>query len=88
MGAPRPERHSDGKKRCPYRSFAGFSRRQIQSSYEWFDYHVHRGKKPLWKILPHVAARKLKSHPGLFYLYRRATRYGPLRSLKGAAKRA
>jgi len=66
----------------------GFSRRQTQSSYTWFDYHVHRGKKSIWKILPHVAARKLKSHPGLYYLYRRLTRHGPLRRLKEMAKRA
>jgi radical SAM superfamily enzyme len=66
----------------------GFSRQQIQDSYTWFDFHVHRGKKPLWKILPHVAARKAKSYPGLFYIYRRSTRHGPLRRLKEMAKRA
>lgn len=66
----------------------GFSRQQIQTSYTWFDYYVHRDKKPLWKILPHVAARKLKSHPGLFHLYRRLTRHGPVRQLKDMAKRA
>lgn len=66
----------------------GFSRRQIQHSYGWFDYHVHRGKKPLWKILPHVVARKLKSKRQLFFLYRRVTRSGPLRKLKWIAKRA
>ncbi len=66
----------------------GFTRRQIQASYTWFDYHVHRGRKSLWKILPHVAARKMKSYPRLFYLYRRMTTNGPLRGLKRIAKSA
>lgn len=65
----------------------GFSRRQIQKCYTWFDYHVHRGRKPLTKILPHVAARKLKSYAGPFFMYRRLTRHGPLRRLKLRAKR-
>jgi radical SAM superfamily enzyme YgiQ (UPF0313 family) len=38
-----------------------FSKRQIQKSYIWFDYHVYKGRRPMGKILYGVATKKLRS---------------------------
>lgn len=38
----------------------GFSRKQINKSYTWFDYYIYRGCRPLFKILTDVFVLKLK----------------------------
>lgn len=48
-----------------------FSARQIQKGYEWFDYYVYKGYRPLHKILVNVFIKKLKSKPLSNYIMRR-----------------
>ena len=40
----------------------GFSRKQIQKSYIWFDYYVYRGYKPLGRLLTTVLKNILESN--------------------------
>lgn len=55
----------------------GFSKKQIQDSYVWFDYDVYKGYKPMYKILFKVLVAKLISNTSLHNIYRRFT-YLPL----------
>lgn len=50
----------------------GFSKKQIQKSYIWFEYYVFKGRKPLYKILLNALDLKLrtKSNALCFYLQR------------------
>ncbi|MDD5098038.1 MAG: radical SAM protein [Candidatus Omnitrophica bacterium] len=48
----------------------GFSRRQIQKSFEWFEYDVYKGIKPIHKILVKVFITKLKTNLYFVYFYR------------------
>ena len=43
----------------------GFSKKQIQKSYEWFDYYVYKGIKPLYKLTALGLLYKLYSNPRL-----------------------
>lgn len=49
----------------------GFSKKQIQDSYIWFDYDVYKGYKPMYKILAKLFVSKLISNTFLHSLYRR-----------------
>lgn len=50
----------------------GFSKKQIQKSFVWFEYYVYKGHKPLYKILAKVAYTKFESKACLsYYLYKR-----------------
>jgi hypothetical protein len=51
----------------------GFSKKQIQDSYVWFDYDVYKGYKPMYKILFKVMVSKLISNTFLHNIYRRFT---------------
>ncbi len=61
----------------------GFPKRQIQHSYIWFDYHVYRGHKPIYRLLPGVLGRWLRANfpTDRFYLL---TIFGYLRWLKSS----
>jgi radical SAM superfamily enzyme YgiQ (UPF0313 family) len=50
----------------------GFSRRQIQKSYIWFDYYVYRGRKPTWRLLLEMLQRQVRTMPWAANLLRRA----------------
>lgn len=52
----------------------GFSRRQIQKSYIWFDYYVYRGFKPLYLILSKVFLSYLRTSSFGQRLIRQANR--------------
>ncbi|MBI5701771.1 B12-binding domain-containing radical SAM protein [Candidatus Saganbacteria bacterium] len=41
----------------------GFSRKQIQKSYIWFDYYVYNGYLPIYKLLARVFSLTLRSSP-------------------------
>ena len=45
----------------------GFTKRQIQKSYLWFDYYLYKGYKPTYKLLAKVLASRIR----LNYSYRR-----------------
>ncbi len=51
----------------------GFSRKQIQKSFIWFDYYIYKGHKPIHKILAKVFVSKFRSDSYLHYFYRRLT---------------
>jgi radical SAM superfamily enzyme YgiQ (UPF0313 family) len=53
----------------------GFSRHQIQRAYDWFPYHVYKGKRPLLKILPQllppllIRMKSIYIFDTLFYMF-------------------
>lgn len=51
----------------------GFSKRQIQKSFTWFDYYVYKGHKPLYKIFKRIFVSKIKSNYYMTRFYRRLT---------------
>ena len=52
----------------------GFTKKQIQKSYIWFDYYVYKGHKPIYKILSLVLKSKLRSKSYLNIFLRRLSR--------------
>ena len=65
----------------------GFSRRQIQRGFAWFDYHVYKGRRPRYKLLAKVLLTYVRRNAYCNYLYRKLTRSGPLRRLKGGLRK-
>lgn len=64
-----------------------FPKKQIQSSYIWFDYYVYRDRKPLYKIIPRLITARIKSDfYVLGYIYRMLMRLPLLKWLKGHLK--
>lgn len=51
----------------------GFTRKQIQEGFVWFDYNVFRGRKSLFEILHKVLLSWLRSKSCLHYFYRKLT---------------
>lgn len=47
----------------------GFSKKQIQKEFIWFDYNVYKGQKPFYKLIAKVAANKLNSSYRLYKFY-------------------
>jgi len=62
----------------------GFSKKQIQKGYIWFDYYVYKGYKSLHKILARVFVSGIKTNYCLNSLYRNLTNYSIFRWLKNA----
>jgi len=60
----------------------GFSKKQIQKSYIWFDYYVYKGRKPMYKILGRVVRAYLTSKPYLAILWKRLLRLVLFRNLR------
>lgn len=71
-----------GERREAALDLSGFSKKQIQHCYTWFDYYVYKGRKPIWEILSHVLAIKCNSNRYLLYLYSYLRRVWFLRRLK------
>lgn len=65
---------TDAERRYAVLDLPGFTRKQIQKSYEWFEYYVYKGHKPLYKILARVAVSRLMSSPYLNILIRKLAR--------------
>jgi len=60
------------ERRQPIMSLPNFSKRQIRRAFIWFNYHVYKGFKPIWKILAYVALIKISSNPTILFLYQKA----------------
>lgn len=60
----------------------GFSRRQIQRSYLWFDYYVYKDHKPLYKRLAKILFLELSAMPYFKNIYRKLKGVYLLRYLK------
>lgn len=65
----------------------GFSQRQIQKCFQWFEYDVYKGIKPLYRILAKVFITKLKSNLYFLYFYRHCSRLRIFGVLKQALNR-
>ena len=52
----------------------GFTKKQIEKSYIWFDYYVYKGHKPIYKILGLVLKSKLRSKSYLYIFLRKLSR--------------
>jgi hypothetical protein len=59
-----------------------FSKKQIMKSFIWFDYHVYKGYKPLWKIMIKVFMIKIRSNPTTNYIFRKIVQLPVLRALR------
>jgi radical SAM superfamily enzyme YgiQ (UPF0313 family) len=60
----------------------GFSKKQIEKSFVWFDWQVYRGFRPWYKILMKVALNKLRTKPKLHYRFRKLTSHRLLKAVK------
>jgi radical SAM superfamily enzyme YgiQ (UPF0313 family) len=60
----------------------GFSRKQIQKCYTWFDYYVYKGSKPMFKILVKVLLSRLRSNAYIAFILRRISHVGFFKWLK------
>lgn len=65
----------------------GFSSRQIQRNYEWFDYHVYRGFKPLYKIIAKVLLAKARSDYRMNRFYRGLTNIPPFKAMQAVLRK-
>lgn len=65
--------------------FPGFSRRQIERKYVWFDYYIYKGHKPIAEIMANVLGRKLSQSPLLERLYN-FTNYHYAKGIKNLLK--
>lgn len=60
----------------------GFSKKQIQKSYFWFDYDVYKGHRPLYKLLIRAVIAKFQANPYLNFIYLRIVRLPLLKRIK------
>ncbi len=65
----------------------GFSRKQIEKRFIWFDYYVFRGHKPMYKIFARVLRAKIRMNDNLNHLYRLVTQWGLFRKLVSVLKK-
>lgn len=64
----------------------GFSKKQIQQSFLWFDYNVYKGYRPLYKLLIGVVFKKVLLIYYLNRVYRELMRVAFLRRVKNQLK--
>jgi len=67
------------ERRRPVIELPKFSTTQIRRAYTWFDYHVYRGYKPIWKILILVIMVKVRSNSVTNLLFRKIVQLPVLR---------
>lgn len=60
----------------------GFSRKQIQKSYIWFDYDVYKGRKSMYKIMGRVVRAYFLSNPYSAVLWKKFLRMPFFRHLR------
>ncbi|MBN2532437.1 MAG: B12-binding domain-containing radical SAM protein [Spirochaetales bacterium] len=81
MGLLKGKLDTEMERRKATLDLPGFSRKQIQKSFIWFEYYIYRGYKPLYKILARVIRSKLQSRYSLNTLYRVLSRSGIMKKL-------
>jgi len=67
------------ERRQPVIELPEFSKAQIRRAYTWFDYHVYRGHKPLWKVVILVLMVKVRSNSVTNSLFRKIVQLPVLR---------
>jgi radical SAM superfamily enzyme YgiQ (UPF0313 family) len=75
------------ERRQPIMENPHFSKAQIQRAYTWFNYHVYKGHKPLWKILIMVIRVKVGSNPITNLLFRKIVQFPVLNYLRAKLAR-
>jgi len=60
----------------------GFTKKEIQDGFVWFDYNVYRNHKPLLEILPKILISKIRSNSYLHSFYRKLTFLSLFKGLK------
>lgn len=65
----------------------GFTKRQIQKSYIFFDYYVFKGSKPICKIVDRVLVSAFMSSPVAYYFYAKARKLPLLSFIKKMVRR-
>ncbi|MFC1988625.1 B12-binding domain-containing radical SAM protein [Chloroflexota bacterium] len=68
-------------------NLSGFSKRQIQRSYDWFDYYVYKGHIPSYKLLTRVLLLKLRENSIFTFLIRILSKLGVIKPLRTLVKR-
>jgi radical SAM superfamily enzyme YgiQ (UPF0313 family) len=48
-----------------------FSKKEIQRAYDWFEFHVYRGHRPLLFRLRKVVSNKINAHPWIYRVFMR-----------------
>ena len=56
------------ERRQPIMTLPDFSKAQIKHAYTWFDYHVYRGHKPIWRLLVQVFMVKMSASPAVKFI--------------------
>jgi anaerobic magnesium-protoporphyrin IX monomethyl ester cyclase len=69
MGLMRKPPNPDLERQRARLGFPGFSKRQIERKYVWFDYYVYKGHKPIVQIMASVLGCKMSQSPLLKGLY-------------------
>ncbi|MFH1593925.1 MAG: radical SAM protein [Candidatus Omnitrophota bacterium] len=64
----------------------GFSKKDIQKGFVWFDYNVYKGHRPLYKILTKMMISRFRSNYHVHRLYRRFTYSGACKLLRRVLK--
>jgi len=75
------------ERKQPIIELPNFSKTQIRNAYTWFNYHVYRRNRPLWRILIQVIAVKIQSNPTANLLFRKIVRLPMLRQLRAKLAR-
>jgi hypothetical protein len=75
------------ERKRPVLKLPDFSKTQIQRAYTWFNYHVYRRNKPLWRILMQVITVKIRSNPTTNVLFRKIVQLPVLRHLRAKLAR-
>lgn len=53
----------------------GFTKRQIQKEYTWFEFNVYKGHRPLGQLLKKAVSLKIKANPFLYRAYKTLKKY-------------
>lgn len=64
----------------------GFSRKQIQNAFVWFEYDIYKGYKPLYRILAKTLVSKFLSNTYLHDIYRKLTYLKLIKQLRRIVK--
>lgn len=59
-----------------------FSKAEIKKAYDWFNYHVYKGYKPMWKIIIMVIMVKIQTSQTYNFLFRRMLQYSLFRKIR------
>jgi radical SAM superfamily enzyme YgiQ (UPF0313 family) len=75
------------ERKHPIIKLPNFSKTQIQRAYTWFNYHVYKRNKPLWRILIQVITVRMRSNPMTNLLFRKIVQMPILRHLRAKLAR-